>query len=76
MADVVSTKRYLYLISEFNNGSETTTILENPKDNISPSEIKQLSSFAKNNEIFVGFNRYKSAYILSDTKTLYDINQG
>lgn len=66
MADTITTAKSLTFVAEFDDGDDRSITIENPKNNISWTDIQGISSYAEN--VLIGdknsakFLRIKSAH--------------
>lgn len=70
MADIVSNKKELLLISEYSDGSTTSAVIKAPKASIAAADISALAAINAQN----GFVRYKSAVLRDIVHTDYDLS--
>lgn len=80
MADVIKTRGTLQMVAEFTDGDDRTLSLDNPRADISATEINALSKLIKDNQLILGdktganFTRIKTAQKVTITETLLDID--
>ena len=78
MADTTKTTYQLKLVAGFNDGDERTISIDNPKDNITPAQIKALDSLAAG--VLIGdkygapFTTFKDAGLYETTKVELDLS--
>lgn len=81
MADIVKTKNVLQLVAEFNDSDTRTINLDNPKANVTASQINAVGTYAKENNVIVGdkegasFERFNSAKIITGQTTYFDLSE-
>lgn len=77
MADVTKTSKILSLVAEFTDGDDRTLNLDNPKNNVTASEINALNAYASG--VLIGdkeqaaFQRFKSAKVKTTSVTYLDL---
>lgn len=77
MADVTKTSKILALVAEFTDGDDRTLNLDNPKNNVTASEINALNAYASG--VLIGdkeqaaFQRFKSAKVKTTSVTYLDL---
>lgn len=80
MADVTKSTRVLQLVGNFADEDTRTFTLDNPKANVTASEINALSSFMQTNNILIGdkngaaFSRINSAKVIEGTTVYLDLS--
>ena len=80
MADVIKTRGVLQLVAEFADGDDRTLTFDNPKVNLTASEINSVAAYAKANNLILGdklaanFTRFKSAKKVTTTTRCLDIS--
>ena len=80
MADVIKSTRILQLVGGFADQDTRTFTLDNPKANVTASEINALSSFMQANNILIGdkngaaFSRINSAKLIEGSTVYLDLS--
>ena len=80
MADVIKTRGTLQMVAEFADGDDRTLSVDNPRADVSASDINAVSTFAKNNSILLGdkeganFTRIKTAKKVAQTTRYLDLS--
>lgn len=78
MADVTATSRTLKLDTYYVDGDTRTITLKNPRGGISSTEIQELETFMRTNNIIQGdkmqgtFGKISEAKVVTETKTYID----
>lgn len=81
MADVTATSRTLKIENYFVDGDTRTISLKNPRGGISSTEIQELETFMRTNNIIQGdkmqgtFGKISEAKIITETKTYIDFTE-
>lgn len=77
MADIVKTKSTLSLVAEFKDGDDRTLTLDNPKENLTASQINALNNAASvaliGDKGAAEFLRFRSARVTNQTVTYLDL---
>lgn len=79
MADVIKTRGTLQMVAEFTDGDDRTLSLDNPRADISATEINTLSKLIKDNQLILGdktgadFTRIKTAQKVNQTTRYLDL---
>lgn len=77
MSDSVSTTRELKIIAGFTDGDDRTITIVNPKNNITETQIKSLTTLCQ--QALVGdarqatFDKFLQAYYYNKTTTKFDL---
>lgn len=80
MADIVVTTNKLNLIALFADGDDRNIELDNPRDNITESDITSLNTFVKAKNLLIGdksgaaFSHFTLAETKRNTRTILDLN--
>ncbi len=80
MADKIKTEVFLNIECGFEDGDTRTIVLENPRSDISVSEIKSLETFIKQENIIIGdrdssnFRKIRKAVKRNTTTTYLDLD--
>lgn len=80
MADTLVTTNKLNLLAVFADGDDRTIELDNPRDNITESDITSLNTFVKNKNLLVSdktgaaFSHFRLAETKSNTRTILDLS--
>lgn len=81
MADVTATSRTLKIGNYFVDGDTRTISLKNPHGGLSSTEIQELETFMRTNNIIQGdkmqgtFGKISEAKIVTETKTYIDFTE-
>lgn len=77
MADVTKTTKVLSLVAEFTDGDDRTLNLDNPKNDLTATQINALNTYASG--VLIGdkdsadFQRFKSAKVKTSSVTYLDL---